>query len=1141
MTEEQALPPLLIPMQVDALFVGPDEAAGPWSDLSVDFRRLDPKRPLADTLAVRPFHDARPLDPGVHLHFRLPAVYTHGKSTGSGDLEMPAIPDRWLVQRWVDGVPSAFGACLLLSNCPDPNGRGWPGYETTGDETRFVTTGFGSLWHFGSSVPLDGTIAAIHPARKPEIRITALGPGDPAFAASYQSCKGMLGYFDDLAGVPRGARINYLVTGWHSKSDRDDLLCSAPSDPEGLRRWLHENGLDIGPSGLAADALPDRAICHGAVLGVTGGAPQGKATEAPAPGNLAVADTAGEALAALVTEEPEDRDRLAALQAGLWNMESRAENLKFDLAARRFRRIGGGTAWVIERNPDPATTHKEAATRSPDTPEHLKRLLAELNRSQQDRDRAEQELDQARRDLFAAWCLNASGRDPSRHRIDEFRRKCASLQGFLETELKPALSLARQATEGALAVYATRDHKRYTLVARTVPAFDIFADPVVAIAHPAVAPNRTRILPDRLPCRIGISRDQLNGTLSELTPDQAKSVHRCLLAEAMAQSASGKDAGLAVHRWQGNPWRPVHAVWEVEWQAEDGSATAKPARFGGHSLLNGASARHFLDQLSDRGLNLGAAQEALAQDVGVAKLAGFMALLDGRRVVPALKPLRGNDQGELRVDPSFADFGAGQGIFSVVPDPGLTGNGGAKGGVLRLTRLGLVGSFGQRIELPVSGVHRSAPPEHRVEPRLFHPARLSPSWLPAGGTDDPLPDALCGWLVPIPADSSICVYASDGHLEGILQIRVGVNAATPASTSAAFWIGDPSRLDEGGTASGPDAVRDPNLRALCRWLLECNTDDLDRFHAEIGKSIMKNLRRPPEEAGDLAALVGRPLALARLRLDLDLLGRPGGDPRLADCRWPVFLGDTEAEDDGLIGAFHLTDQGRIDGARGLAVAWNRKPRSKRGGRPSRFVAQDFELSCGRPLEVAVLFDPRMPVHVTSDFLPRSRIMAPEQASSARRRPRKVFMAGTPVLLRGGQPIVPRPADTYGAWRWHDTAGTRDLRQEANTGPAAAAPIGLVDGWLELDMSRIIYTFTTREALRSVAAGTQVTLEWQLDDPDRIALYAGPERAPIKAWSGGDIPGEWAVTLETTSAFRLVAEKGGETETAELTIKVGDDV
>lgn len=190
---------VLVPVHVDALVVR--EAGGDWADCRL--RDPSPDAPEADSAQRLPPPFAN-LDggraPGVYLHWALPDALA--RVGGATTPEVPSAPDRWLVLR-------------LAPSADDPSRRQVRGWVLRGGGAGFAPT------------PLE---AWVEPGADGG-RLTALGSGDPAWAAYYDNAANRLAFYDDLDGVPRGP-VGYVVCGWYADPAAD------PLHPASTRREL---------------------------------------------------------------------------------------------------------------------------------------------------------------------------------------------------------------------------------------------------------------------------------------------------------------------------------------------------------------------------------------------------------------------------------------------------------------------------------------------------------------------------------------------------------------------------------------------------------------------------------------------------------------------------------------------------------------------------------------------------------------------------------------------------------------------------------------------------------------------------------------------------------------------------------------
>jgi len=350
---------LLVPIHIDGLAVGnalPPPQMFQWTNLAPDFSKLRQEYLFGSELDGNngnPFARAEGLEAGVHLHFRLPRALTHGHKEGPGDVSFPPIPNRWLVQRFGGGVGAGgkleYKAWLIRSDVETRDGsRGltWP----TFDERAPV-----ELKTVGTRTELTGPLPEQGEAGG--MRITAVGPGNPAFSAFYPAGRDVLGFHDPLADAAGEVRLSYLVTGWYSDSHDDPLaaffadfrrrhsitaaeLTQAQQEQQfaELQAWAAEREW-VGVGSKTDDKpprfrLPSRVLCHGLVRGIVWRGPnynymqstRGSSVSQPSvfPMNadehataykLAVGNTVAEAVAALLAAGEVEQDLLAARSA----------------------------------------------------------------------------------------------------------------------------------------------------------------------------------------------------------------------------------------------------------------------------------------------------------------------------------------------------------------------------------------------------------------------------------------------------------------------------------------------------------------------------------------------------------------------------------------------------------------------------------------------------------------------------------------------------------------------------------------------------------------------------------------------------------------------------------------------------------
>lgn len=227
-----------------------------------------------------------PLKRGVHLHFILPDAFKKADENG----EFPAVPDRYIVTRFI----TEEGRCDVSQ---------WV------VESSFISTDEAYLKSV--SIPMFSDSSAVkfrycgraYPMNMPPDdkgeyleKLTAVGGGDPLFAAYYPSCHSIFGFRDDMKNVKEGADVSYFVTGFFASQSNDPFYNVTTADE--FAEVLTRMNLSVTDN---TAAIPQKSVLFGIAEGIkwTNGTiadklPTGKI-------EVAVGKTSAEALSA-VTE-----------------------------------------------------------------------------------------------------------------------------------------------------------------------------------------------------------------------------------------------------------------------------------------------------------------------------------------------------------------------------------------------------------------------------------------------------------------------------------------------------------------------------------------------------------------------------------------------------------------------------------------------------------------------------------------------------------------------------------------------------------------------------------------------------------------------------------------------------------------------
>jgi hypothetical protein len=252
----------------------------------------------------------------------------------------------------------------------------------------------------------------------------------------------------------------------------------------------------------------------------------------------------------------------------------------------------------------------------------------------------------------------------------------------------------------------------------------------------------------------------------------------------------------------------------------------------------------------------------------------------------------------------------------------------------------------------------------------------------------------------------------------------------------------------------PVEIEDPVLRQLVRHIL--NDTDLD--HLRTFEESLANVY-PAADGGEqvYSLLSGRPLALVRLRLALQLRGGPARnhswsalhvalsnpdaefrlDDGFTDVDVPVHVGCAMRCHDGVVAFWH--EQG-VDNETGRAA-----PIDFRVPGDSVDVRAD-----GRHVNLSVLIDPRADIHLRCGLLPEKKIsIEPAHVSAALSRMQVAFELG-PLLMPTGTGEMATPVVPGMSWDWHEqtVTGVETIDVRPPPAPARWSDMQtLTKGWL----------------------------------------------------------------------------------------------
>lgn len=364
------------------------------ADIAPDFSLLEFTK-IGSNLETGPFSTKRPLKEGAHLHFILPDALTQGMQKEE-ELAYPAVPNRFLVTRMVAGEKVSCFSWLIES---DYLAGKRESFMVDSPSVPMLSGEGKGFRYLGRSYPASEAVKEGGERLQP---LTALGYGEPAFAAFYPGCRNVFGFHDSLSDVS-GGMLTYSVIGWYSREKDDPLYGAAEEDFE---QRLQKLAWSV-PKGTLCK---NRILCHGMVSdidwkGPDAEYPSGKSLKDVKP---AMGTTSAEALSAVLSrqiwKEPgegrETMERfLTALQYDILDEMKEIDGIvkcqdsihKNELLSRN-----GGEYWVVRRSDKKAETE-------PQLKKGVKDELKRLNEFQEAADATKREIASYQARLQDAW------------------------------------------------------------------------------------------------------------------------------------------------------------------------------------------------------------------------------------------------------------------------------------------------------------------------------------------------------------------------------------------------------------------------------------------------------------------------------------------------------------------------------------------------------------------------------------------------------------------------------------------------------------------------------------------------------------------------------------------------------------------
>ena len=364
------------------------------------------------------------LEEGVHLHWAAPDGLTHASQVGTGDLNFPPLPNRWLVTRIaIQGEQVTNKAWIIESDTlstDGPNGNNnAPTLPVQDTDQNFRYLGvwevFDGTW-VEPTIPPNQTIKTLFGSE-----IHAVASGDIAFAAFYPNARNVFGFYDDASDV--SGNLMYVVTGWFSDPGNDPLTLTPPvfppppPPPPTLAEWtLAELQTQYSWTYAQSNGLiPSHSLYSGLIQDIQWNLNTRYITDSQEPISLdvAVGNYPAETLAAYFRglnnpSLPIFEQLFTMFEMGLLSSFKQAQpgqmaDLAETLHDTQFNGQNAGTVYTIVTKPVAQPDSLADQNIAPNLPLPLADALNLLNEYQQQSDLAVVEMQQYRWQMFVDW------------------------------------------------------------------------------------------------------------------------------------------------------------------------------------------------------------------------------------------------------------------------------------------------------------------------------------------------------------------------------------------------------------------------------------------------------------------------------------------------------------------------------------------------------------------------------------------------------------------------------------------------------------------------------------------------------------------------------------------------------------------
>jgi hypothetical protein len=327
-----------------------------------------------------------------------------------------------------------------------------------------------------------------------------------------------------------------------------------------------------------------------------------------------------------------------------------------------------------------------------------------------------------------------------------------------------------------------------------------------------------------------------------------------------------------------------------------------------------------------------------------------------------------------------------------------------------------------------------------MPPRIAQASRFTFRWLSAADDDvevntHPATTPICGWLVTDALDQSLLVYDSDGGMLGTI-----LSEPDPDKPAHARW--DPAPGGKG--ALTPEDFVNIHLTRIVNHVLSQGADFVDAMTASLETALDQIFPETTAGKGSVTLLLGRPLAVVRATVGLELKGLPAVDQNWREfldaehsadsgisagkrdtagfeaVQFPVRLGDHTQITDGLAGYWRENSSGGFDADAVFqsivreADGVIQDPNIRFNDNPASILNLNLT---GSATNVTLLVEPHAAIHASSGILPVKELTIPPELFTPALQNIEVTFRSGPIITPGIQVRMPLSVEPGYDWSW----------------------------------------------------------------------------------------------------------------------------